>query len=96
MASRPWKGVYPRDGGCATGRGRLFAAADPASTIIPMKPRGKLFALSTAAVGLVVLVAAGIAAKDRIREEWYLRNLRFGDDHEKLYAAEKIESLLDC
>ena len=61
-----------------------------------MQKRGKSVAFSTVAVGLVVLVAAGVAAKDRIREEWYLRNLRFGDDHEKLYAAEKIESLLDC
>ena len=32
-----------------------------------MHPRAKLLAVSSAAVGVAVLVAAGIAAKDRIR-----------------------------
>ena len=40
-----------------------------------MKSRGKTIALTTVAVGIVVLVAAGIAAKDRIVEEWYLCGL---------------------
>ena len=43
--------------------------------MVPVNSRGKVIALSTAAVGLVVLVAAGIAAKDRMREEWYLWKL---------------------
>ena len=55
-----------------------------------MSPRGKVIAPSTIALGLVVLVAVGFAAKDRIFEEWYLHKLRFGDDKEKLYAAEKL------
>jgi HEAT repeat protein len=58
-----------------------------------MTPRGKAIALSTAAVGLVVLVMAGIVAKDRILEEWYLHKLRLGDDQEKLYAAEKLAEI---
>ena len=37
-----------------------------------MNRRGKIIALLTVAVGLVVLVAAGYVAKDRIREERYL------------------------
>jgi len=42
------------------------------------KPRGKILALSTIAIGLVVLVAAGILSKDRILEKWYLHQLRTG------------------
>ncbi len=40
-----------------------------------MHRRGKVIALSTVAVGVVVLIATGFAAKDRIREEWYLWKL---------------------
>jgi hypothetical protein len=67
--------------------------------------RGKLLALSTTALGLVVLVVVGFAARDRIFEEWYLHKLRFGDDQEKLHAAERlaeshsaraVPALLDC
>src|SRR2546428_4218882 len=45
-----------------------------------MNRRGKLLALSTVAVGLVVLVGAGILSKDRILEKWYLRQLKRGDE----------------
>lgn len=51
-----------------TGRGRLFASSAPSSTITPVNRRGKIVALATVGVGVVVLVAAGVAAKDRIRE----------------------------
>jgi HEAT repeat protein len=70
-----------------------------------MRPRGNAIALSITALGLVVLVAAGIASKDRIFEAWYLHKLKIGDDREKLYAAEKlaenqsvraVPTLLDC
>ena len=47
--------------------------------MICMAKRGKIVALSTVAVGVVVLVAAGIAAKERIREEWYLWKLERGN-----------------
>lgn len=51
---------------------------------------GKVFALSTAAVGVVVFVAAGIAAKDRIREQWYLNQLQIGSEPEKLEAVNRL------
>jgi hypothetical protein len=47
-------------------------------------PRGKLLALSTVAVGLAVLIAVGFAAKDRIREEWYLSLLKDASPTERL------------
>src|SRR2546427_8517777 len=43
-----------------------------------MKRRGKVIACSVAALGAVVLVAAGIACKKRILEEWYLWRLKSG------------------
>ena len=55
----------------ATGRGRLFAGAETASTMADVERRGKIVALSTGAVGVVVMVAAGIAAvvAARLRQE---------------------------
>jgi HEAT repeat protein len=55
-----------------------------------MRPPGKLLALSTAAVGVVVLVATGFAAKDQIREEWYIWRLEKGSELEQAAAAEKL------
>ncbi len=55
--------------------------------------RGKLVALSTAAVGIVVMVAAGIAANDRIREEWWLWRLSVGDPDEEAGAAQELGRL---
>lgn len=40
-----------------------------------MKRRGKIIAISTVGVGVVVLVAAGLVARDWIREEWYIWRL---------------------
>ncbi len=58
--------------------------------MICMAKRGKIFALSTVAVGVVVLVAAGIAAKERIREEWYLWKLEWGNPDEQVASMEKL------
>ena len=58
-----------------------------------MNRRGKAFALSTAVVALAVLVAAGFAAKDRIREEWYLHKLQTGGQNEREFAAEVLVEL---
>ena len=52
--------------------------------------RGKVVALSTLAVGLVVLVAAGFAAKGRIVEEWYLHQLESDDQKEQIVAARAL------
>src|SRR5687768_6347916 len=41
------------------------------STMIAMNRSGKVVALSTAAAGVAVLVAAGFAAKDWMRRWWY-------------------------
>lgn len=53
-----------------------------------MKRTSKTIALSTVAVGIVVLVAAGFAAKDWIREEWYLLDLETYDAVRSKKAAE--------
>src|SRR5207247_7059484 len=56
-----------------------------------MKLRGKVIALSTAAVGLVVLVAVGIIfAKDRILEKWYLQQLGTGGEAATKRALEML------
>ncbi|MBI4601949.1 MAG: hypothetical protein HY721_08310 [Planctomycetes bacterium] len=55
--------------------------------------RGKAIAISTAVLGVVVLVAAGLAAKDRIREEWYLHKLKTGEQNEREVAAEVLGEL---
>src|SRR5437867_8088553 len=53
-----------------------------------MKRRGKTIALSAVAVGLVVLVAAGIVSKDRILEKWYLHQLETGTPEAKEQALQ--------
>ena|SRR2546422_9583116 len=55
-----------------------------------MRRRGRTIAFSTVALGVVVLVAAGIAAKDKVLERWYLRALASNDLMEKKGAAEKL------
>lgn len=52
--------------------------------------RGKVVVLSTLALGLVVLVAAGFAAKGRIVEEWYLHQLESDDEKEQIVAARAL------
>src|SRR2546422_11035553 len=55
-----------------------------------MRRRGRTIALSTLALGLVVLVAAGIGAKDWIREEYYLHKLQSEDDKVVRLAAQML------
>ena len=58
-----------------------------------MKLTGKTIALSTAGVGVVVLVATEIAERDWIREQWYVHRFEAGDEKEKLHAAERLGAL---
>jgi HEAT repeat protein len=55
--------------------------------------RGRAITRTTVALGLAVLVGAGFAAKDRIREEWWLHKLRTGDSRERTAAAEGLARL---
>jgi len=55
--------------------------------------RGKIVALATVGVGVVVLVAAGFAAKGRIREEWYIHQLQSANEETRLHAAERLGEL---
>ncbi len=55
--------------------------------MVHVNRRGKSIAISTAVLGVVVLVAAGVAGKERIREEWYLHQLGSADDATRLHAA---------
>lgn len=57
------------------------------------KRKGRAIALSTAAMGLLVLVAAGILSKDRIVEKWYLWRLETGDPGEKERALEILANV---
>ena len=50
--------------------------------------KGRAIALSTVALGVVVLVAAGIVSKDRILEKWYLYQLDTGGPEAKEQALE--------
>ena len=53
-----------------------------------MSRKGKGIALSTAALGLVVLVAAGFAAKNFFLEEWEILQLSWGDPEAKRTAID--------
>src|SRR2546422_10272745 len=55
-----------------------------------MKRRGKAIALTIVALGLAVLIAVGIAAKDWIREEYYLHKLQSEDDKDVRLAAQML------
>jgi hypothetical protein len=74
-------------------RGRLFATSPPTSTMIAMKPRGKIVAFSTAAVGLVVLAGVAVARKESILERWYLWRLESEELEDRVHAAEKLGEL---
>jgi hypothetical protein len=58
-----------------------------------MKPRGKHVALSTVAVGLVVLLVAGFAGRDRIREEWYIWRLASPNKAERRASIRGLDEL---
>lgn len=55
--------------------------------------RGRRVAWLAGVLGAVVLVALGVAAKDRILEEWYLYRLEAGSEKEREAAAEVILEL---
>ena len=74
-----------------TGTGRLFESVEPGRRMNVMNRRGKVFALSAAAVGVVVFVVAGIAAQDWFVEQWYLRRLRTTKDW--VLPAERLGDL---
>ncbi len=60
-----------------------------------VKRRGKVIAISTGVVGVVLLVAAGYDAKDRIWEEWYLwqvRRVKIREDEIRSHARADLES----
>lgn len=58
-----------------------------------MKRRGKVVACSTLAVGLVVVIAAGVGARGRITEQWYLWKLEKGSDDEQVVAAAALGNI---
>jgi HEAT repeat protein len=55
--------------------------------------RGRLLAWGSVVGGLVVLVAGGVATKDWIVEEWYLRQFESGDLKEQRLAAERLAEM---
>ena len=55
-----------------------------------MKSRGKRLTHLTTALGLLVLVVAGFAAKDLAVEQWFLWELRSEDEQERKVAVEKL------
>src|SRR5437870_10577195 len=57
-----------------------------------MRRRSKTIALSTAALGLVVLVAARFAAKNFFLEEWEILQLSWGDAEAKRTAIDWLGS----
>lgn len=61
--------------------------------MVAMHSRSKTIPISTAVLGVAVLIAAGVAGKNRIREEWYIWRLEKGDEQEQMVAAEKLGKL---
>jgi hypothetical protein len=56
-------------------------------------PRGRAVVLSIGFLGLATLAAAGIASRDRIREEYWLWKLEEGDETEKEAAVLSLGEL---
>ncbi|HVR75361.1 MAG TPA: hypothetical protein VMT52_13580, partial [Planctomycetota bacterium] len=69
-------------------RRSLFTA-----TMAGMAKRGKILTFLLAAMGLLVLAAAGIVAWPRLEEEWWLHRLRTGDEGQRQRAAERLGQL---
>lgn len=57
------------------------------------RTRGKAIALSTAILGLAVLVAAGLAFKERLLERHWLWKLRAGEEGERIHAAVQLGNI---
>ena len=58
----------------------------------PMKPRGKRFTLLVGSLGLITILAAGLAVPGWF-EAWYLRKLESEDETERVWAAEKLAEI---
>lgn len=55
--------------------------------------RGKRIALTVGILAIVGLVVAGIAAKDRLREEWHIRKLSSENDEARYHAADALVAM---
>ena len=55
-----------------------------------MKRKGKTIALSTAAVGVVVLVAVAFVSRDWVVQQYYIHRLQSTDDETRLRAVEAL------
>src|SRR5437870_899184 len=55
-----------------------------------MRPRGKTIALSTVAVGVVVLVAVAFVSRDWVVQQYYIHRLQSTDDETRLRAVEAL------
>lgn len=58
-----------------------------------MKRRDRFLTLTIVAIGLAVLVGAGIASKDRVLEEWWIHKLKNGAEKERMAAAERLADM---
>src|SRR6266545_6090488 len=58
-----------------------------------LSTRGRFVVLSSGLLGLAVLAIAGIAFRDRIREEYWLWRLDRGNDHQRQAAARHLGEL---
>src|SRR5262245_33412593 len=56
-------------------------------------PRGKRIALLAGAVAVLALVAPGVAAKDRLREQWYLWQLSSRDADVRQQAIDVLADM---
>src|SRR5437870_12263112 len=57
-----------------------------------MRPRGKTIALSTATVGVMVLVAVAFVSRDWVVQQYYIHRLQSTDDETRLRAVEALAS----
>ncbi len=78
-----------------TGRARRFASAEPARRMTSMNRRGKVFALSTTVLGIVVLAGAGIAGRVYLQRIWYGWCLESGDAASRTIALRWLAERLD-
>src|SRR5437867_403612 len=58
-----------------------------------MKRRGKVIALSTTTLSIIVLIAVPFVVKDKLLERWYLYRLEHGDEEARKRAIEGLEEV---
>lgn len=56
-------------------------------------PRGKRLAFLAGTVAVLALVVAVVAAKERLREVWYLRQLKSEEEGGRNHAAEQLGAM---